>query len=113
MRLYRGMRITRENMTKKNKYIDWTTHIDGSRRNHPRLKDAKKHIDDVLDGKKSDGLQKSSGRMKYPYMYIATVLGKDGFRYCVSTKGLETDMEIIEMAESFYGKPMDKILEKH
>jgi hypothetical protein len=51
--------------------------------------------------------------MKYPYMYVATVLGKDGFRYCVSTKGLETDMEIIEMAESFYGKPMDKILEKH
>ena len=46
-------------------------------------------------------------------MSAATVIGKDGKRYQVNTKGLTSDDEILKAAEKYYQKPMDKILEKH
>ena len=47
--------------------------------------------------------------MKSKFSELATVLGKNGYKYLVSTKGEETDVEIIKAAEKFYGEPMERV----
>jgi hypothetical protein len=45
------------------------------------------------------------------YQWVAVVMDANGYRYCVSHKGIESESEIIKTAESFYGKKINRIVE--
>jgi hypothetical protein len=45
------------------------------------------------------------------YQWTAVVVDADGYRYCVSHKGIESESEVVKTAERFYGKKMDHVTE--